>query len=157
MRKDRNIKEKGHDPYDLKKKYPEGTYCPECMARYHGGRWIWAEKKAITGNAQLCPACRRKRDNFPAGEVYLTGTYLTAHKREIVNLIQNIVNEEKERTPLKRLIDLKEEGDDLCVSLTDDHMARHIGDAIYKAYHGNLELKYSDEAKFVRLYWCRDV
>ena len=109
MRKDRNIKEKDHDPYDPKRKYPEGTYCPECSARFEGGRWIWAEEATIPGAPQLCPACRRKRDNFPAGEVVLSGAYLVAHREEIVNLIRNIVHDEKERTPLKRMIELKEE------------------------------------------------
>lgn len=156
MRKDRNIKEKDHDPYDPKRKYPEGTYCPECTAQYEGGRWIWAGKPSLSGEPHLCPACRRTRDNFPAGEVFLSGAYLSAHREEIVNLIRNIVNDERERTPLKRMIELKEELDGLRVSFTDDHMARHIGDAVNRAYHGALEVKYSEAAKFVRLSWRRE-
>lgn len=156
MRNDKNIKERGHDPYDLGKKYAEGTYCPECAAYYHGGRWTWTERPVPAVTPQLCPACRRTRDNFPAGEVHLSGDYLIAHREEIVNLIHNIVDEEKQRTPLKRMIALQEEQGALRVSFTDDHMARHVGDALHRSFHGHLEVKYSDEAKFVRLYWRRE-
>ncbi|MBN1635347.1 MAG: ATP-binding protein [Deltaproteobacteria bacterium] len=157
MRNDRNIKEKRHDPYDVGRKYSEGTYCPQCQANYWGGRWVWPEKTHSKTTICLCPACRRKRDDFPAGEVYLSGTYLSRHRTEILNLIRNIIDEGRERTPLKRLITLKRDRDNLCIRLTDNHLARHIGDALYKAYKGELQLKYSDEEKFVRLYWHRDV
>jgi hypothetical protein len=49
-----------------------------------------------------------------------------------------------------------QEADALRVRLTDDHLARQIGDALYRAYKGDLQLKYSDEEKFVRLSWHRD-
>ncbi|MGC9324487.1 MAG: BCAM0308 family protein [Desulfomonilia bacterium] len=156
MRIDRCIKEKGHDPYDEGRKYSEGTYCPDCAAVYLQGRWVWPEKKVTRGEPFLCPACRRIRDDFPAGEVFLSGSYLKKHKGEILNLIQNIIIEAKERTPLKRVIELKQNKEKILVRLTDDHLARHIGDAVFRAYSGNLELKYSDEEKFVRLYWHRD-
>lgn len=74
-----------------------------------------------------------------------------------MNLIENIVEQGKIRSPLKRVIDYTEDNQELCVSLTDNHLARHIGDALYKAYKGDLEVKYSEEEKFVRLFWHRDV
>ena len=156
MRIDRNIKQKGHDPYIEGRKYPEGIQCPECHAVYLGGRWVWPEKSVTSGEPYLCSACRRIRDDFPAGVVYIAGSYLKRHRKEIENLIQKIVKEAKERSPLKRIIDIRKEKDGLCVRLTDDHLARHIGDAIHRAYKGDLQVKYSDEEKFVRLYWHRD-
>ena len=74
-----------------------------------------------------------------------------------MNLVDNIIELEKSRSPLKRVIDLTEENKEVCVSLTDNHLARHIGDALYKAYKGDLSVKYSEEEKFVRLFWHRDV
>ncbi|HDP25198.1 MAG TPA: ATPase [Deltaproteobacteria bacterium] len=156
MRQDRNIKEKGHDPYDEGRKYSEGTYCPDCGAVYQQGRWVWPEKAVKDGEPLFCPACRRIRDDFPAGEVLFTGTYLENHGKEVLNLIQNIIDGAKERTPLKKVIELKQNRGEILVRLTDDHLARQIGDAVYRAYSGDLELKYSDEEKFVRLYWHRD-
>ena len=157
MRLDRNIKEKVHDPYDEGRKYSEGTYCPECQAIYQGGRWKWSETKNVNGEPCLCSACRRIRDRFPAGEVYLSGSYLLDHRKEIMNLIQNIIREEEERSPLKRVIDFTEADREVWVSLTDDHLARHLGEAVYKAYNGDLEVKFSEKEKFVRMYWHRDV
>jgi NMD protein affecting ribosome stability and mRNA decay len=157
MRIDRNIKEREHDPYVEGRKYPEGIYCSECHAVYQEGRWVWPEKPSKIGEASLCSACRRIRDDFPAGVVYLTGSYLKNHGNEIEHLVQNIVNEAKARSPLKRIINiLKEKEGGICVRLTDDHLARHIGDAVHRAYKGDLQVKYSDEEKFVRLYWHRD-
>lgn len=157
MRIDRNIKEKGHDPYGEGRKHTEGAYCPECRAVYHGGRWRWPDEVTkASGTPLLCSACRRIRDDFPAGEVYLSGMYLIKHRDEIENLVHKLVKEAKDRSPIKRMIDMKISNEEVCVRLTDDHLARHIGDALYRAYKGDLQRKYSDEEKFVRLYWHRD-
>ncbi len=157
MRIDRNIKEKGHDPYGQVKKHTKGAYCPECRAIYQGGRWIWPDKQpAALGVPLLCSACRRIRDDFPAGEVRLSGIYLIKHKEEIENLVNKLVKEAKERSPGKRMIDMKKTDEELCMTLTDDHLARHIGDALHRAYKGDLQFTYSDEQKFVRLSWHRD-
>jgi hypothetical protein len=157
MRIDKNIREKLHDPYNQGRKHVEGTYCPECRAIYHGGRWIWPdEEHLVSGVPFLCSACRRIRDDYPAGEVYLSGTYLIRHKDEIEHLINRIVKEGKERSPIKRMINMKTSGEAICVRLTDDHLARLIGDALHRAYKGDLQIKYSDEQKFLRIIWHRD-
>lgn len=156
MRIDRNIKEKGHDPYGEGRKHTEGAYCPECKAVYLGGRWVWPGESNAPGVPLLCSACRRIRDDFPAGEVYLSGSYLEKHGKEIENHIQKLAKEAKDRSPLKRMMGISRENTGLRVRLTDDHLARHIGDAIHRAYKGDLQVKYSDEEKFVRLYWHRD-
>ncbi|RLA99834.1 MAG: ATPase [Deltaproteobacteria bacterium] len=156
MRRDRYIKEKDHDPYEEGKKYPEGTYCPECKAIFHDGRWVWPRGNLIRGEAHLCPACRRIRDNYPAGEVYLKGKYFKDHREELVNLIKNIVRDEEKNSPMKRLISIKGR-DSLVVTFTDDHLARRVGDAIYRAHKGKIDVKYSDESRFVRIHWSRDI
>jgi hypothetical protein len=129
------------------------------MARavYQGGRWIWPDEgTSALGVPLLCSSCRRIRDDFPAGELYLSGIYLTKHKDEIENLIHKIVKDAMERSPIKRMIDMKKSTQGLYVRFTDEHLARHIGAALHRAYKGDLQLKYSDEEKFVRLYWHRD-
>jgi NMD protein affecting ribosome stability and mRNA decay len=157
MRIDRNIKEKGHDPYNQGKKHVDGAYCPECKAIYHDGRWSWPEKgHETTGMPLLCSACRRIRDDFPAGEVHLSGTYLARHMEEIENLVNRIVREGRERSPYKRMMDMKKTPEGLLIRLTDDHLARLIGDALHRACNGDLKLKYSDEEKFLRIFWHRD-
>jgi NMD protein affecting ribosome stability and mRNA decay len=156
MRIDRNIKEKGHDPYGEARKHTEGAYCPECQAVYQGGRWVWPDRPEASGSPLLCSACRRIRDDFPAGECYLSGKYLKKHRQEIENLIRKLIREARQRSPLKRMMDIRPDDEGLRVRLTDDHLARQIGEAVHRAYKGNLQLKYSGEEKFVRLYWHRD-
>lgn len=156
MRLDRIIQPKTNDPYHKGRKHSEGMYCPECRALYQHGRWVWPREGDKPREARVCSACRRVRDRFPAGEVLVTGTYLKSHRNEIVNLIYNVLRVENSRSPLKRLIDFSSENGTLRVSLTDDHLARRIGDALYKAYRGDLAVRYSGGEKFVRLYWHRD-
>ena len=156
MRLDRFIQPKSHDPYDKGRKYPEGIYCPRCQALYHQGRWRWPDKGAAFREPLLCSACRRILDRFPAGEIQISGKYLNGHKKEIVNLIQNVIKEEGSRSPLKKVIDFSNKGDMLHVSVTDDHLARRIGEAIHRAYGGDLAIKYSEGERFVRLHWHRD-
>ncbi len=157
MRKDRFIKEWGHDPYYEGRKYPEGTFCPDCGAIHRQGRWTWPEGEPPGGEPHLCPACRRIKEDYPAGELYITGSYLDEHRQEILNLVQNIAEEEKRRSPLKRIMAIEEEGDGLRITFTDDHLARRVGEALYRAHRGELEMKYSEGSRFLRLSWRREV
>ncbi|HQG32251.1 MAG TPA: BCAM0308 family protein [Deltaproteobacteria bacterium] len=157
MRLDKFIRPKSGDPYGKGRKYTEGMYCPACQALYHQGRWKWPRKGDVFRHPCMCSACRRIRDRFPAGEVHISGKYFNAHKNEIMNLVQNVITEEEGRSPLKRVIDFTNEKGRLCISFTDDHLARRIGDALHKAYRGDLDVKYSDGERFVRLYWHRDL
>jgi len=158
-RKDKLIQEKIHDPYYEAKKYPDGVVCPICHAIYLDGRWVWPteEKKVeLSGDEYICPACRRTLNKYPAGVVFLTGNYLTTHKEEILNIINNLIEEESQRSPLKRVINMEEDKKGITINLTDDHLARRIGEAIGRACKGELELKYTEDARFIRVYWHRD-
>jgi len=88
--------------------------------------------------------------------VFLTGNYLTTHKEEILNIINNLIEEESQRSPLKRVINMEEDEKGITINLTDDHLARRIGEAIGRACKGELELKYTEDARFIRVYWHRD-
>jgi NMD protein affecting ribosome stability and mRNA decay len=160
-RKDRLIREKIHDPYYEDRKYPDGVMCPDCRAIYQNGHWLWPkdEEKMETaaGDRHLCPGCRRIQDRHPAGVVYLEGEYLSKRRKEILNLIDRIVREEQSKSPLKKVMSREEEGDRISIHLTDDHMARHLGEAIHRAHKGDLKIKYGEEARFVRIYWSRNL
>jgi hypothetical protein len=159
MRKNRLIQEKVHDPYYENKKYPDGVVCPSCQAVYKDGRWVWVAQ--LKGNIQnidenLCPACRRIRDKYPAGIVTLSGSYLADHKEEILNLVNNIIEEESERSPLKKLIDMEQRKEAIIIRLTDDHLARRLGEAVGRAHKGELNIKYLQKDKFLNIFWHRD-
>lgn len=54
------------DPYPPRQKLDEGTVCPHCGAVYQEGRWQWVARAEDVAE-ELCSACRRINDKFPAG------------------------------------------------------------------------------------------
>jgi hypothetical protein len=74
-RQDRLIHERVHDPYQSKSKLPEPTICPQCGAVYHQGRWTWT-KRPVQAHEEMCPACQRVREKYPAGFLALSGRFL---------------------------------------------------------------------------------
>jgi hypothetical protein len=103
----------------------------------------------------VCPACRRIGDGFEGGIVSLQGQFLRVHKQEIMNIIRNTENAQKNLRPLERVIKISEHDDSIEVTTTYEHLARRIGEAVNNAFKGNLELKYGESKKHVRVYWKR--
>lgn len=156
-RSDRLIKEEIHDPYMARGKPKEPSACLECGAVFRKGRWQWPEEQVGDANGVMCPACERIRDDMPAGILTLSGEFLGKHRDEILKLIHNKVNEEKSEHPIKRLMGVEEgEGGELIVKFTDLHLPRGTGEAIERAYGGELEIQYTKESNLVRVYWNRD-
>lgn len=153
-RRDRLIRELEHDPYGTRRKPSEPTVCPECGAVFRDGRWRW-DGGAFDAPQSLCPACQRARDGYPAGEVRASGAFLVEHREEILSLARHVEAREKDQHPLKRIMDITDEGEELVIRTTDMNLARAIGDAIHHAYAGELEYRYADEERFLRVHWSR--
>lgn len=153
-RLDRQIEETVHDPYKERHKPPEPAVCPTCGVVFEHGRWHW---KARPAGAQEhpCPACRRTKEQYPAGYVTLEGDFLREHRDELLHLVRNEEKRAKEEHPLERIIDIRQDGDKTLVTTTELHLARRIGDALHHAYQGALEVKYSPDEYLVRVYWSR--
>ncbi|MBL3826862.1 MULTISPECIES: BCAM0308 family protein [unclassified Marinobacter] len=156
-RGDRLLKEEVHDPYVARSKPREPTTCPGCGAVFHKGRWQWADQPGGAAHEMMCPACERIRDDMPAGILTLSGGFLGKHRDEILKLIHNKVEEEKAEHPMKRLMGIEDgpEGE-LIVRFTDLHLPRGAGEAIERAYDGELDIQYTKESNLVRVYWNRD-
>lgn len=153
-RRDRLLRERRHDPYEEREKPPEPTRCPDCGAVFRNGRWSWAALPGI-GADHLCPACRRTRDELPAGIVTLSGSFLADHRDEILRLVDHIESREKTGHPLKRIMAVREEDDVTVITTTDLHLARQIGDSLRSAYQGRLIYSYPPGADVLRVSWQR--
>jgi NMD protein affecting ribosome stability and mRNA decay len=153
-RRDRLIQEQVHDAYKSKRKLPEPTVCPQCGAVYHGGRWQWASRPA-TPHEYTCPACHRIRDKYPAGSVTLSGTFLSTHRDEVLNVVRNAEARAKADHPLKRIIGIEDQAEGILVTTTDPHLARGIGEALHRACSGELQLHYAEESDILRVHWKR--
>jgi NMD protein affecting ribosome stability and mRNA decay len=143
-----------HDAYRGGAKLPEPTLCPDCSAVYHKGRWQWAAAPEGAHKTR-CPACLRIHHDFPAGYVTLSGKFLEQHREEIMHLLKNEESREKAEHPLQRIMKIEDEGKDVQVTTTDNHLARAMGEALHRAYQGELQINYNREDDLVRVSWSR--
>ncbi|MDH4321061.1 MAG: BCAM0308 family protein [Desulfobulbaceae bacterium] len=154
-RKDRLIKEERHDSYRQKEKLPEPSRCGDCGVLYANGRWTWAEPPEKS-HLTTCPACRRIADHYPAGTIKLGGFFYDQHRDEIWNLIHNTEKQEKQERPLERIMDFTDADGQTEVRTTGVHLARRIGEALSRSYHGEFSFQYGDGDKSIRVQWHRE-
>lgn len=155
QRMDRRLQEHEGDTYGIREKLPDPTACTGCGAMYRAGRWTWGAPP-MDAHRTLCPACRRIADDYPAGLVVVEGEFAAAHREEILGLARNIEAREKEEHPLKRIMRLSEpEGAPLEIATTDARLARAIGDALHRAYEGDLDYQYTEPQNLLRVHWRR--
>ncbi|MEW6324729.1 MAG: BCAM0308 family protein [Nitrospirota bacterium] len=143
-----------HDTYKMRKKLPEPTVCIRCGAVFRKGRWIWAPRPA-RAHEEICPACRRIADHYPAGTLRLSGPFIRTHREEVLNAVRHQEVEAKKEHPLCRIIGIEESNGGMMISTTDMHLPRRIGEALWHAYHGKLTLHYAEDARMIRMDWKR--
>jgi NMD protein affecting ribosome stability and mRNA decay len=143
------------DPYQRQQKLDDDTVCPQCAAVYHKGRWQWGTKPE-NGPETLCPACRRINDKFPAGVVELRGALGRQQKEGIVRLARHQEEAESGEHPLNRIMTIDEDADGIVINTTDIHLPRRIGEAVERAFHGNLNEVFDEGGYFVRVNWTAE-
>jgi hypothetical protein len=104
---------------------------------------------------EMCPACHRIHDRFPAGYVKLAGDFLKAHRTDLVGLVRHVEQREKAEHPLQRVMDIVDDADGILVTTTDIHLAHGIGEALHHAYGGRLDSHYNPEENLLRVNWSR--
>lgn len=154
QRRDRMVQPHQHDPYRAWGKYVDPTACRDCGASFHEGRWTWRPAPADAPLA-LCPACHRIRDDYPAGTVVLEGDFAREHEQDVRGLVQNLEEREKHDHPLKRVMDIREEGGALQITTTDVHLAHAIATALHRAYRGDLHCDWAEGETLLRATWRR--
>jgi len=145
--------EREHDAYKSTAKLAEPTQCPTCGAVYHKGRWQWLPTPDTVAHEEVCPACHRIHDKYPAGFVTLAGPFLAQHREEILRLVSNEEQRAKAEHPLKRIMAIDDQDDGLLITTTDIHLARRIGEALKNAYQGDLKYHYNAGESQFRLHW----
>ncbi len=153
-RLDRQLAEEHKDPYRPKTKLPEPTVCPQCSLVYHDGHWQ-SSARPDGAHESVCPACRRINDGFPAGYVTLESDFVKQHRDELVKLARTTEQRERDQHPLQRIMEINNDGNRIDITTTDIHVARRIGEAIHRAYEGNLDINYGPEDYVVRINWSR--
>ncbi len=143
-----------YDPYRIGSRPQEPTKCPECRASFTAGRWSWnaAPKDSYL---QLCPACRRTQDRFPAGYVTIRGKFLKEHRDEIVQFVTAHGEREKELRPLHRIMAIEDVHAGLQVTTTDPNLARGIAEALHEEFKGEMKLRHSRDENLLRALWQR--
>jgi NMD protein affecting ribosome stability and mRNA decay len=149
------------DPYQPEEGQ-EASLCTTCRAIYQNKRWFFDEKLAgkLAGANKVkevtCPTCRKVKDHYPEGILTLSGEFMKDHKDEITTLLNKEAERVGKRSVADRIISMTEETkDQLVVETTTEKLAQHLGRAVYKAYKGDLNFKWGEMDKLVRVYWTR--
>ncbi|MFZ4537145.1 BCAM0308 family protein [Propionivibrio sp.] len=158
VRRNQLIEDSEHDSYRLQQKPAEPSVCPDCGAIFHAGRWQWGNRQPESAEV-VCPACLRIRDQFPAGYLHIRGAFFSAHRGEILSLLQHHAERVREEHALARIINIKDEDegreDGILVTTTDIHLARTLGEALHHAYKGDLDFHYNEAETLLRIHWRR--
>ena len=150
------LQEEVHDPYRTPRKARSPARCSDCGATYRKGRWTWERLVPAPPASLVCPACRRIRDRFPAGEITLGGDFFVAHADEALNLIRNVAEAEHGAHPLQKVIAITRKGGKAIVTTTDLHIARRIAHALESSWGGKLATHYDEGGYFIRVNWERN-
>jgi hypothetical protein len=149
------LQERIHDTYRARATPAGPMVCDGCGAVFVAGRWRWVEAPADAQRGK-CAACQRVDDRYPAGVVECSGTFLARHADEVIGIAYNLEALERANRPLERIMSVATEDGSVVIETTGTHLARRIGKAVARAFHGELELEQPAGEHFVRVHWHRD-
>ncbi|MDD5748035.1 MAG: BCAM0308 family protein [Actinomycetota bacterium] len=136
--------------------------CPQCGAIFDGRRWVLEpderlERELKKGyESSFCPGDSAIKDGKIGGVVKIGGKFFDAHMDEITALLENVAERARKRNIASRIVKTEKLGNGLVVETTDEHLAEKIGKEIHKAFKGDLEIRWQEKDRFVRVSWKRD-
>lgn len=151
-----HLQERVHDTYRARGKDKGPARCSDCGATYVNGHWRWQGVMPPAPATTVCPACRRVKDRYPAGEVVVSGSFVAAHGDEIEGLIRNTADKEASVHPLHRIMRLARRKGTITATTTDVHLPHRIGHALKDAFGGALTTHYDDAGYYARVTWERN-
>lgn len=140
--------------YQIREKLPEPTVCPDCGLVFRKGRWTQGARPD-RAHEHRCPACSRTRDKYPAGSITISGPFAGSHRAEVLGLARNEEAAERSEHPLARIMAVEEHADHVTITTTDLHLPRRIGEALHRAYDGELTINQEKKSYLVRVTWSR--
>lgn len=146
------------------KKLADPTVCEKCGAVYSRGRWTTKQETQEAAKpmhfhpaaSTVCPACKQIAAGTVGGYLSVDGRFLSEHRIDIDNLIENEVQRAMVDNPLSRIIDRKEADGALTIETTTEHLAQRLGHALNKAFDGDVNYQFAGENKVARVRWHRD-
>lgn len=151
---DRHIVPHDADPYGVRTRQSEPLTCLICEATFNRGQWSWIPLRR-GGRAVMCAACRRTRENQPAGYLFLEGEFFAEHRADIRRLLLNREAAEKAAHPMRRIMAMQDTERGMQVHTTDLTLARDLGAAVQKSFQGELLEVKAPGAFEVRVFWYR--
>lgn len=141
-------------PYPSFERMPEPAVCSSCGAVFRGGRWQWVSAP-IDATLTHCPACTQVHQKMPSGYVMLQGDFAHDHRNEILSLVHHIETREKAKEPLKRIMWIEYQEDGVTITMTDIQLTRIIGEALQRAYKGDLDYHFNEAEELLYARWKR--
>jgi len=150
------------DPYLREIDYKDSNICPSCKAIYHNKRWQFNDdlEHEIRLNSHYeekkCPACRKIQDKYPMGFVFISGNFIDQHKDDILHTVKSEEKRAIDKNPLERIMEIeKKKKNHYKIKTTTDTLAQRIGKILHNSYKGDIEYKFSEDQKILRVFWSR--
>jgi hypothetical protein len=151
------------DPYLREVDYKDPNICPSCKALYHNKRWQFNDsleheiRLEDDYEEKMCPACRKIKDNYPMGLVFISGNFINQHKEEILSTVKSEEKRAVDKNPLERIMEIEKENvNHYRIETTTDTLAQRIGKILHNSYKGEVEYKFSEGQKVLQVFWSRE-
>lgn len=135
----------------------EFFFCSGCGIVYYHKFWHHAleDWKHLSGDERvkfvLCPACRMIKDKKFEGELAVFGIGSRKLKEEIKKVLKNSGQLAFRRDPLDRIIEIKEEKNQLVVRTTENQLAVKLAKKIKLTFGGEMTISHSREEDVIRV------
>ncbi len=149
---------------EFKMRDPGPTFCEECHAVHEKKRWFVDDERyqemlqeGLTG--VTCQACQMIAEQLFDGQLTISWERLAGdeqQKQEILSLIHNTEDAERQKNPLSRVVSIEDRGAEIEVLTTTEFLATHLGHAVDHAYNGQLKVDHAHREDFTRVTWHRE-
>lgn len=146
------LQEQKLEKFTAKDKPLEWIACSNCGSVYQDRR----EQRRLRHAAlhrKTCPVCHQVENDTAAGFLILHGNFFLNHREEIKRMILNLEERERNKYPLKRIIDLKDSVHMTFITTSNIDFTRQIGETLHAKYQGYLELLYNEEKNLIDVDW----